>query len=164
MCMIATVMVITIIHIASLAVMVHMTFGCNWHHGFGSAHACENQNSLSYCCASNENDSASELVDVHDCDGHGDHDHDSDLPLRSTFDADDSEHNHSHLCCQDDGCHVIKAVKYVFTPLDFSISYLGGVEKAAIAKASVFTVDRFPDCRFAALKIRSHLLFAVQLI
>jgi hypothetical protein len=154
-----------LVHIASLAVMVHMMFGCNMHHGLGSANACVNQNAISTCCSSVEGEPADDGHD-HDCHEHGDHD--TEFPESdSTFDADKSSHGHSHLCCQDDGCNVIKLAKFVYVPLDFSRVYLGGAENAAIAETSSYpgySVNPFPECNCLAPKMRSHLLFAVQLI
>jgi hypothetical protein len=154
-----------LVHLASLAVMFHMTFGCNWHHGLGSAHACTNQTALS-CCPSDTSQLVENDDHDHDYDGHEHGDHDSDLPLTSNFDGDNSDRDRSHFCCQDDGCNVAKVVKFVYAPMDFSTAYLGGAENSAIAQPLVpgFTVDPFPDCKCLALKMRTHLLLGVQLI
>ena len=85
----------------------------------------------------------------------------------STFDSEKSSHGNNHLCCQDDCCNVIKLVKFLYVPLDFSTAYLGGAEDAAIANTSSFpgtSVNPFPDCNCLAPKMRSHLLLGVQLI
>lgn len=154
-----------LVHLASLAVMVHMTFGCNWHHGLGSTHACTNQSALS-CCSSDANNSA-DREDHEDGHEHGDHDHDSELPRTTTFDGDESSDSHSHFCCQDDGCNVTKVVKFVFKPLDFSTPYLGGAEDLAVAQLAAYpgsVIDPLPDCKCFAQKVRSHLQFSIQLI
>lgn len=154
-----------LVHIASLAVMVHMTFGCNMHHGLGSANACFNQNAMSTCCSSVDVEHAD---DGHDHDSHEHGDHDNEFPESdSTFDSEKSSHGNNHLCCPDDGCVVTKVVKFVFISLDFSTAYLGGAEDAAIASTLSFpgtSISRFPDCNCLAPKMRSHLLLNVQLI
>ena len=145
--------------------MVHMTFGCNMHHGLGSANACVNQNAISGCCSSADLEHTN---DEHDHDSHGHGDHDSEFPeLDSTLDAGKSSHGHNHLCCHDDGCKVVTFVKFIYVPLDFSTAYLGGAEDAAIADTSSYrgnSVSPFPDCNCLAPKMRSHLILNVQLI
>ena len=163
-----------LVHLASIAVMAHMTFGCSWHHGLGTASACNHTNSLSSCCVTSESDSHDESGhDDHDHDGHEHGDHKSgdeghnELPVSdSTFDHEDQGSNQHHFCCSDDGCNVIKVVKYKFNSLDFVTQYLGGVADSAILQAAStgFAVDPFPDCLASAPKVRAHLLLAVQLI
>ncbi len=154
-----------LVHIASLAVMVHMTFGCSWHHGLGSANACANQDTLSTCCSSVEGEHADS---GHDHDGHEHGVCDAEFPeLESALGAEEPTHGHNHLCCQDDGCKLIKLVKFVYGPLDFSTTYLGGAENAAVATTMSYpgsSVNPFPDCNCLAPKMRSHLLLGKQLI
>ena len=163
-----------LVHLASIAVMAHMTFGCSWHHGLGAASACTHTNSLSSCCVTSESDSHDESEhDDHDHDGHEHGDHDSgdqghnELPVSdSTFDHEDQNSDHNHFCCSDDGCNVIKVVKYQFTSFDFVTLYLGGAEDSAILNAAStgFAIDPFPDGMTSAPKVRAHLLLGVQLI
>lgn len=164
-----------LVHLASIAVMAHMTFGCSWHHGMGAASACNHPSSLSSCCITGDADSHDESEhEDHDHDGHEHGDHDSgeqghdELPLSdSTFDHKDQGSNQNHFCCSDDGCNVIKVVNYKFTSLDFVTQYLGGVADSAIHKASAasgFAIDPFPECMASAPKVRAHLLLGVQLI
>jgi len=161
-----------LVHLASIAVMVHMTFGCSWHHGLAAASECSHTDSLSSCCVTVEPDS-------HDESGHDDHDgheradHDCDdkshekssLP-DSTFDHGDQDSDHNHFCCSDDGCNVIKVVKFKFTLFDSLTQYLGGAEASAILQAAStgFAIDPFPDCVFFAPNVRAHLILGVQLI
>lgn len=163
-----------LVHLASIAVMAHMTFGCSWHHGLGAASACAHTNSLSSCCVTSESDTHDESEhDDQDHDGHehgdhqsGDHGHDE-LPLSdSTFDHEDQNSDHNHSCCSDDGCHVIKVVKYKFTSFNFVTQYLGGAEDSTILQAAStgVAIDPFPDCTASAPKVRAHLLLGVQLI
>ena len=145
--------------------MVHMTFGCSMHHGLGSANACVNQNAMSTCCSSVNVEHAD---DGHDYDSHEHGDHDSEFPESdSKFDSEKPSHGNNHQHCQDDGCKVIKLVKFAFVPLDLSTAYLGGAEDAAIACTASYpgtSVNLFPDCNCLAPKVRSHLLLGVQLI
>ena len=162
-----------LLHLASIAVMAHMTFGCSWHHGLGAASACNHANSMSSCCITNDADSHDES-EHHDHDGHEHGDHDSgehgqnELPLsESTFDYEDQGSGQNHFCCSDDGCNVIKVVKYKFNSLDFVTQYLGGIADSAILKATAasgFSIGPFPDCTTSAPKVRAHLLLGVQLI
>ena len=109
-----------LVHLASIAVMVHMTFGCSWHHGLAAASACSHTDSLSSCCVTVEPDSHDESGhDDHDYDAHehADHDcddesHDESSLSDSTFDRGDQDSDNNHFCCSDDGCNVIKVVKY----------------------------------------------------
>lgn len=155
-----------LVHFAIIAVMVHMTFGCSWHHGFGSAHACTSQNSLSNCCSNSKNPSVRKDSD-HDGHHHCDDEHES-PSSKSTFDLDDhSSHNPLHPGCQDDGCTVIKTVRFVFSPLDFSVAYLGGAENSAITnntENSGITVNPYPDYSGMARNLRTHLLLGVQIL
>ena len=161
-----------LVHLASIAVMAHMTFGCSWHHGLGAASACTHSNSWSSCCVTSESDSHDESEhDDHDGHEHGHHGsgeqgHDE-LPLSdSTFDHKDQNSSQNHFCCSDDSCNVIKIVKYKFNSLDFVTQYLGGAEDSAILQAAStgFATDPFPDCTASAPKVRAHLLLGVQLI
>ena len=146
--------------------MVHMTFGCNMHHGLGSANACVNQNAMSTCCSSVNVEHTADGGHAHDCHEHGDHD--SELPeLDSTFDSEKSSHGNNHQSCQDDGCNAVKLVKFVFVPLDLSTAYLGGAEDAAIACTASYpgtSANLFPDCNCLSPNVRSHLLLGIQLI
>ena len=145
--------------------MVHMTFGCNMHHGLGSANACVNQNAMSTCCSSVNVEHAD---DGHDHGSHEHGDHDSEFPESdSKFDSEKSSYRNNHQSCQDDGCNAVKLVKFVFVPLDLSTFYLGGAEDAAIASTSSIpgtSISPFPDWNGLAPKMRSHLLLGVQLI
>ena len=104
--------------------------------------------------------------------GHGDHDHgdhkDAGTKTTLAFDNVGEDHNHDnhHLCCQDDGCSLIKTVKYKFTSLNCATRYLGGAEDYAILSAvfTNFSLDSIPDCRAFTQRVRAHLLFSVQLI
>jgi len=158
-----------LVHLASLAVMLHMAFGCHWHHGLGAAGACAHQSRPSACCLVQETEHDSECDEDHaDQDHehhHGDHE-DVDAPLTLAFDSDGAGHGHHHSCCQDDGCNLIKVVQYEFTSLDFVARYLGGAEDSSIlgADAARSLCDPFPDCRCFAPNVRAHLLLGVQLI
>ena len=126
-----------LVHIASFAVIFHMTFGCSVHHGLGSANACVSQSGMSTCC----HDGQAEPMDCddHEDQGHDHCSHDQELPnSQSTvnYEGDGSNHSHSHLGCQDDGCSVTKVVKFVIEPLDFSTAYSGGAEDSVIATSS----------------------------
>ena len=134
-------MKLILVHLASLAVMFHMAFGCHWHHGLGAADACNHQSSLSAC---------SRVSDIEhglgSDDDHGGHDHehhhddhdDADTPLTLALDNDGADHDHDqhHSCCQDDGCSLIKVVKFKYTPLNFVTRYLDGAEDLAILKSA----------------------------
>ena len=160
-------MKLILVHLASLAVMFHMAFGCHWHHGLGAADACNHQSSLSAC---------SHVSDIEhglgSDDDHGDHDHEHhhdnhDTPLTLALDIDGADHDHDHhSCCRDDGCSLIKVVKFKYTPLNFVTRYLSGAEDLAILKSASasFPVDPSPDCRLYAPSVRAHLLLGVQLI
>jgi hypothetical protein len=141
----------------------------------GAASACNHASALSSCCITGDADSHDESEhEDHDHDGHEHGDHDSgeqghdELPFSdSTFDHEDRGSSQNHFCCSDDGCNVIKVVKYKFNSLDFVTQYLGGVTDSAIFKASAassFAIDPFPDCTASAPKVRAHLLLGVQLI
>ncbi|QEG22078.1 hypothetical protein [Mariniblastus fucicola] len=155
-----------LVHLASIAVMAHMIFGCSWHHGLSAASGCDHTGLVSSCCFTSESDSH----DDHEHE-HGDHvagdQSQGEWPLpESTFDHNGQDSEHNHFCCSDDGCNVIKVVKYQFTSFDFLTQYLGGAEDSAILKAasSAFAIDPFPDfCSFAP-QMRAHLLLGVQLI
>ena len=132
-----------LVHLASIAVMVHMTFGCSWHHGLAAASACSHTDSLSSCCVTVEPDSHDESGhDDHDYDAHehADHDcddesHDESSLSDSTFDRGDQDSDNNHFCCSDDGCNVIKVVKFKLTLFDSVTQYLGGAEASAILQS-----------------------------
>lgn len=158
-----------LVHLASLAVMFHMTFGCHWHHGLGAADACNHQSSLSTSCHVGETGHETESDEDHAVHEHHDGEHeDADTPLTLAFcnDGADHDHDHQHFCCQDDGCSVIKVVKYKFSSLELIARYLGGANDLAILKSATasFPIDPFPDYRLYAPNVRAHLLLGVQLI
>jgi len=158
-------------HLACMAVMVHMTFGCSWHHGIGSASACDNPNGLISCCGSIHSDSDEQVVCPelfeygHTCHVHVDHD--SGLSGVSGLDLFDSNrHGNSHLCCHDDGCVFLRLVEFQFIDIDFLTPYFGFVETLAILTPSSLNPLASYSEFFEVYtpKVRTHLLNCVQII
>lgn len=150
-----------LVHLASIAVMVHMTFGCSLHHGMGN-HAC-----VSKCASLSCDDHA----DSHSVDGdHAHHEHDGDQPVSDselvlTDGCDDHSHNHQH--CHDDGCQVTPTVKFVFSSFDFNFQYLCTAEIAALAGSQTgraFSIDRLTDFKHTVPHLRAHLMLGVLTI
>lgn len=155
--------------------MLHMTFGCSWHHGFGNAHACMNQGLPSVCNHENKTAEADcggdEHNRAHEEHAHGEHEHQHQEQRQPTVDelkiataCDRSDHDHGHADCQDDSCTVTQNAKPVAVPGDFMVEYLGGVESSSIADASIISGsvgDPFPDCSNTLPALRTHLLLGV---
>ena len=141
--------------------MLHMTFGCNMHHGFGNT-ACAHQHETACDHESDEHDE--EHHEHHD---HEHHDHDQ-LP-NSELANDIDTHNHGpcHTGCSDDGCHVTQFVQFKFEALDFSVPYFGSVDAMALVEGwncRVSEVDPFPDRIHTRAGMRAHLQFGVQIV
>lgn len=151
---------------ASFAVMLHMAFGCSWHHGFSAANACNDT------CMSSDCQTGVKPKPSHDCC----HDHedleDSENEPKASDPCNQKEHNEpdspgNHLCCCDDGCNAIPTVEFAFASIDFSTACPGGSGFTAIVGASPnssLLVDPFPDSAYLTLKLRMHLAIGVQLI
>lgn len=160
-----------LVNIATFAVIVHMTIGCHWHHGFGSSHVCPK---TSIAChhesdATAHDCSENKQLHAHSKEGHGNHSHDGDehdqIP-RVSLDtlADHSSHNHDHSGCQDDSCLVTQEVKTAVAPADHTVEYLGGVENSSIAGSAncgISANDGSPDCLLTMPGMRAHLMLCV---
>ena len=155
-------MQLLLVKLASIAVMIHMTLGCNWHHGLG-VQACIGQCSTTSC----SHDNKAENVECSGNHQHGDHNHN--LPILSLTAGDDlcECDGHSHFGCQDDGCNATKVIKFVFWPAESSSPMLCEAENSALV-ASLATachaIDPFPDYSHTATSLRAHLILGVLII
>jgi hypothetical protein len=148
-----------LVQIASIAVMLHMTLGCSWHHGLGT-HACVNQCSAK---ARHHDDSAAD----HCCDGQHEHDCQRRPGPGPTFHDDGESHGHGHLACHDDGCNVTSLKKFVFSPLDFCTRYLDRAGSSALVAVQTLKgceKNPFPDCEHTTTAVRAHLLFGILIL
>ncbi len=154
-----------LVHIANLAVVMHLTFGCNWHHGMNSIHKCSaNDVSVSECCSA-------EIESEPAC-----CDHESDEPQQSEKQPSsivcvvdeihhESSNEHCHHGCTDDGCDFNTVVRLEFCPIDFSTAYICGHDCLAVQSFRLsLGFESPPDNSFCALKLRPHLFLGVQLL
>jgi hypothetical protein len=152
-----------LVHLASIAVMVHMTFGCSLHHGIGS-HACVNQ------CANMGCDHHDDAHSYQGDDSSHEHEHDEHQPLSDsepvlTVGFDNQSHDHQH--CHDDSCNVTQFVKFAFSSIDFNFQYLCVAENAALAGSQTgraFSIDRLSDFKHTKPHLRAHLMLGVLTI
>ena len=148
-----------LVKIASVAVMLHMTFGCSMHHGFGNT-----------ACAHQHETACDHESDKHDEEHHGHHDHEhhDQLPdSEPAGDIDEKSQAPCHADCSNDGCHVTQFVQFKFQALDFSVPYFGSVDALALVESQScrgFDVDPFPDPIHARANMRAHLQFGVQIV
>ena len=158
-----------LIHFANLVVMAHMMFGCSLHHGLGSVHACEHQESAFSCLAVDHDGNHPGHDHSHHEEGdHEEGDHDSEFPdSESSVGLNCASHGHSHIGCQDDGCHVQQLSEFAFNPWDFVTIAFGDRNHFVTCHPSVcpaFSGNDGTKDRISAPKVRSHLLVCVQLI
>ena len=150
-----------LIKLTSVAVMLHMTFGCNWHHGVGT-HACTVQCSTITCSHHGHDYISCSHENV-------DHTRDNKLPLGPISASQDNgrSQRHGHFGCDDDRCKVTQSFKFVYIPCDFSSEYLGGAESIALIHCQARTIinlDRIPDGAHTETAVRAHLLLGVQIL
>ncbi len=143
-------------------VMFHMTFGCSFHHGLGGEPCLSQCNSAAIC-----GNHVGEVAN--DCchDGHQNLETPHSPKSTILIDGDDSNHGPEHLGCQGDGCSVTQQVRFVYSPLDFSNQYLGGIE--SISLASSLTTGQgdsspFENAFLPPAGVRAHLFFGVQIV
>ncbi len=147
-----------LVHLASVAVMIHLTFGCSLHHGIGN-HACISQCAKSGCDR-HDDLRLSQCNDAY-------HEHDERQPLTDSEPvvADDCDnHSHGHQQCHDDGCQITQFVKFDFSSIDFSFQYLCVAENAAIVGSQTgraFADSRFTDFEHTVPHLRAHLMVGV---
>lgn len=159
-------MKLILIHFANLVVMAHMMFGCSLHHGLGSVHACNHQESAISCVAVDHDGNHHDHDHCHH--EEGDHGHDSESSdSDSSVGLTKANHGHSHIGCQDDGCHVQQINDFAFNPWDFVTIAFGEGNQLVTCRPSVyraFSGKGDTKDRISAPKVRSHLLVCVQLI
>ena len=152
-----------LVNLTSMAVLIHMMLGCNWHHGLG-VQTCVDQCSASAC-----NHDEVELGDCHEgIHQHGDHDHDHPGNNQNSNDnLSENGNGHGHFGCQDDGCNATTLIKFVFWPAKLSSQCLCVAENSALVAIQARSgqdKDPFPDCSHTETPVRTHLLLGVQLL
>ena len=153
-----------LVKIAMVAVMLHMTFGCSLHHGFGNT-ACAHQHETT---CSHDSD-AHEHSHDDSCHGHEHHDHEHHESSDSERPTNFATHQDApcHAGCSDDGCHLTQITEFKFQSFEFSVPYFGSVDVLALVEGQScrgFDVDPFPDPIHARANMRAHLQFGVQIV
>ena len=151
-----------LVHITNLAVVMHLTFGCNWHHGINSGVCCSDQNAMvAECCPT-------EIEPEPSCCDHDESHAPSSrhyVPPQSCVDQQKSSTEHGHFACVDDGCEFNTVTKLEFDPIDFSAAFFDCYESLASAnKCGTARFEFPPDFNRSALKLRPHLILGVQLL
>jgi len=145
--------------------MFHMTFGCNWHHGVGTA-ACASQCSSMACNDDDKTGSNGCGASDRECREH-DMDHEQGPEPAPNDSVNGAGKSRNHSSCQDDSCDVTEFLKFVFLQLDFSTQYLGGTGSSAITGSQNnggFGFDPFPDRSYLPTGLRAHLVLGVQIL
>ncbi|MFT7633745.1 MAG: hypothetical protein ACI87E_004803 [Mariniblastus sp.] len=157
-----------LVKIALIAVMLHMTFGCSWHHGSG-AHACQNQCDSFDCQHGN-----STTVETSSCCGqdHGDHNFEfkANTPELPNAGVPCNQHD-DHAACHHDHCDLATTAKYEIITIDLSTEYMGGATSdslVAVGRGSRHRTgfNRAPNSNtyHHAPRLRTHLLLGVLVV
>lgn len=152
-----------LIKIANLAVIFHMTLGCNWHHGLG-VQACVSQCATAQCdhqergdfrkCCDRNHEQSDQVNEV--------------TPGLATAIAEPcGSGGDNHFGCENDGCSAIKLVEFKFWPAPNSPLWLSGAESPELVSGSTgasANFNPFPDFSHTASPVRIHLILGVQLL
>jgi hypothetical protein len=149
-----------LIHFASLAVMVHLSLGCQWHHGLGESDSCQTGNHQAH---------QRQCSDDHHH-GHGHPGHRS-FPLAQQAvepgaDMELAQGPIPHDRCQNDGCSATPASDYRPSRTKPIGLYLANAEDDSVGQQPSATGKLSYRARyqFSAAPLRAHLLLGVLLI
>lgn len=163
-----------LVHLANLAVMIHMAFGCFWHHGFAAT--C-NHDVVHVDCSETVTTVRPEANDCCHSHDHSAEHSENHIPENGLLQTEEDaypvansplDHGHDHLGCCDDGCNALitsefKVENFHFVTLNAWIAVVPSVVMEIKVGSSSRPEVLPPNARLAP-KVRSHLAKSVQLV
>ncbi len=162
-----------LVHFANLAVMIHMAFGCFWHHGFAAT--CTHD-AVHVECLETATTVKPDASDCCNSPAHSAEDSENHVPENGVLQKEDTypvansplDHGHDHLGCCDDGCNALITSEFNVQSFHFvSLNAWIAVVPSVVMEIKVGRDTRpefLPTNARLAPKVRSHLAKSVQLV
>lgn len=148
-----------LVQLATLAVMIHMTFGCLWHHGFGTDGCRSDVHQAEHDHSGHEHAHCQQPQLTHQLDR-------GSTDWLAEFDGTGDPVSHDH--CQDDGCIATRVAEYQLPLVAWVGFYLVGAENDFLTRRGGQPAARFSHQgklrRAIAEPLRAHLLLGKLLI